>query len=74
MTPNSARPNKPKPRCKNCGDETTFGATAKPQRIGLQWCVPCFTQWERCQTSNGGWCDREGHSDRYGRHEFGGER
>ncbi len=36
---------KPKPRCKNCGDETTFPSTADAGRLTRGWCVECYRQW-----------------------------
>lgn len=38
---------KPKPRCKNCGDETSFPANADHERSKLGWCVPCYTTWRK---------------------------
>jgi len=31
-----------KPRCKNCGDETTFPENCDERRQDRGWCVPCF--------------------------------
>ncbi len=36
---------KEKPRCKNCGDETTFPSNSNGERAQKGWCVPCYTQW-----------------------------
>jgi len=33
---------KPKPCCKNCGDETTFPANVDWEREKLGWCTACF--------------------------------
>ncbi len=40
-------PKKPKPRCKNCGDETTFPANCDWTRENRGWCVPCFNVWKQ---------------------------
>lgn len=43
-----AKLKKEKPRCKNCGDETNFsGENAHPERLKMEWCVPCFKQHEK---------------------------
>lgn len=46
------KPKPPKPRCKNCGDETTFPTTAQPGRESAGWCVPCYRNWLK-QPTNG---------------------
>ncbi len=38
---------KQKPLCKNCGDETTFPASAVGDRVHKGWCVSCFTTWKK---------------------------
>lgn len=62
---------KEKPRCKNCGDETTFPKTAVAGRVTKGWCVPCYTTWFKYAPRNGGehWTDEK---DMYRRDPFKG--
>ena len=36
---------KEKPRCQNCGDETTFPNNSDMECSKKGWCVPCYRQW-----------------------------
>jgi hypothetical protein len=45
---------KEKPRCKNCGDETTFPKTVDAERETKGWCTACFGTWKK------NWRDRSG--------------
>ena len=52
---------KEKPKCKNCGDETTFPRTCDMEREQKGWCVPCYSYWKknRIPTTHGEvWLDR----------------
>lgn len=37
------------PLCKNCGNPTSFPASADPERKGRGWCYPCFRKYKRGQ-------------------------
>ena len=43
---------KPKPRCKNCGDEYHNTKNAVGERESKGWCVPCFAQWKKYRHVN----------------------
>ena len=36
-----------RPRCKNCGDEFSFGNRSDGERETLGFCVSCFSTWKR---------------------------
>ena len=36
-----------KPRCKNCGDETTFPKTVDTERETKGWCTACYGFWKK---------------------------
>jgi len=40
---------KTKPRCKNCGAETTFPANADWERESFGWCPGCYKTWKKNQ-------------------------
>jgi hypothetical protein len=46
---------KTKPRCKNCGDETSFPANSVGDRAHREWCVHCYRQYttQRVVASDG---------------------
>jgi len=40
------KPTSGKPRCRNCGDETSFGNRSDGERETLGFCIPCHRMWE----------------------------